>query len=617
MTREPGNHTPIPMEQELQARLAWFISLRWFAGAGIIVATFLVSLIILPELPVKPLYAVGLFVLLYNLAFCLYLSRTGGFEFHTRQFILTQIGLDWASLMIVMFFSGGIRSPTSILLVFHLFIGAILLSRRACFLLTGCAVIILGVLAVLEETKIIFPPSFQETQQLTLMAPFTPHAIWFGISSFLAVTAYLATSITVRLREREKALFASEQALQNVNHDLEALYHLGRVVNSKLDIEQVLGMIAENATILLGMKACFIRLLDKSKANLSIAAAYGFSEAYQNKGPVKVGQSEVDLEALQGRVVQVLEVGDDYRFIYRQEARKEGLRSMLCVPVESMSGVLGIIRVYSAEPHLFTDHEQKLLSNMANLGAVAIENARSYSELQNLNKEKVWFARMTHHQLRSPLAAIQGVIDALPYAGTLNDKQVELITRARRRIRDVFDLIKDFLDLAAAQRLREPKTEKTVLLTTVLQKAIETARDNAHSKKINLVIDIQPQLQLTIDPEDLERIFSNLLGNAVKYTPTGGHVTFHASRSDEGVVTTVSDSGIGIAPEDMDNIFTGFFRTKEAKASGEIGTGLGLSIVKTLVDRLGGYLSVQSQPGHGTTFTVIFPETVTVRHTNA
>ena len=101
----------------------------------------------------------------------------------------------------------------------------------------------------------------------------------------------------------------------------------------------------------------------------------------------------------------------------------------------------------------FGEQEEHLLLNLANLGAVAIENARAYGDLQRLDDERVWFARTTHHQLRAPLAAVQGTIDALGFAGPLTATQQDLVSRARRRIQDAFDTIRDLLDLAAPQRV--------------------------------------------------------------------------------------------------------------------------------------------------------------------
>jgi signal transduction histidine kinase len=389
---------------------------------------------------------------------------------------------------------------------------------------------------------------------------------------------------------------------------MEALYQLGQSVHATLDFKETLELIAENGARLMGMKACFIRLFDDSGKKLYIGGSYGLSEDYINKGPVEIDKSLIDKETLAGVVVQVLEVAEDPRFQYREEAKKEGLRSVLCVPVSAGSRVLGVIRVYTDHPHHFSEREQQLLLNLANLGATAIENARSYSDLKALNEQRVWFARMTHHQLRTPLAAIRAILDALPYAGSLNAKQQDFIDRGRRRLQDSFDMIRDLLDMAAAQRPGEELEPEMVDLSEALTRAIESARERARAKGVTFNLNVLDQsVSVSGNSADINRIFSNLLDNAVKYTSEGGKVDFNLTLDGEILRADVRDTGIGIPESEQERIFEGFYRTQEAKASGEIGTGLGLSIVKRLVERWGWGLFLESQPGEGTVFSVTFP----------
>jgi signal transduction histidine kinase len=214
---------------------------------------------------------------------------------------------------------------------------------------------------------------------------------------------------------------------------------------------------------------------------------------------------------------------------------------------------------------------------------------------------------MTHHQLRSPLAAVQSAVAALSFAGALSETQQDLVARAKRRIQDAFDMIRDLLDLAAAQRIEEPASLPPVQLEESLMHVIEAVQERARAKGLELIESVDlDEGRVRAAPADLERIFSNLLDNAIKYTARGS-VSIHASRCPEGLEVAVQDTGIGIAKEDLARVFVGFYRSAAAKATGEVGTGLGLSIVQTLVARLGGTLTVDSQPGKGTTFTVHLP----------
>jgi signal transduction histidine kinase len=599
----------IPIERELQERLAWFIRLRWLAAAGIFVGAFAAGWIDHLGVSLVPVYLVGVAVIVYNILFCRYFLRAGP-KGHAlgRNFIYLQIGLDWLALVFVVHFTGGIRSPVTLAFALHVIIGAILLSRRSCYILATFAVSLIGIVAAIEGLDIW--PLSRSSRLLAdpVRGIASPFNLWVANAVFFAIIAYLATSITRRLREKEGVLFSSERALDRAYREMEALYQIGQILNSTLEMGEVLSLIAENAARLMGMKACFIRLLDPSGERLFVGGSYGLSQAYIDKGPVDLDKSPIDREALGHDVVQVLEVGDDTRFQYREEAKREGIRSALCAPVTAKNRALGVIRVYSAEPHHFSEQEQTLLKNIANLGALAIVNARAFAELKTLSDHRVWLTRVTHHQLRAPLAAIQGIMDALPYAGELTGKQKELLERGSRRVKDALDMIRDLLDLAAAQRPLEEGAVEDVQLSQALQKVIETARESARGKEVEFsTVIAPPDIVVQAQAADLERIFSNLLDNAVKYTPGGGRVCLEILGEDRCVRAVVSDTGIGIETRDQGRIFDGFYRTQAAKQTGEMGTGLGLSIVKRLVDRYGGRMKLESAPGKGARFTITLP----------
>ncbi|NKB67557.1 MAG: hypothetical protein GKR89_10880 [Candidatus Latescibacteria bacterium] len=232
---------------------------------------------------------------------------------------------------------------------------------------------------------------------------------------------------------------------------------------------------------------------------------------------------------------------------------------------------------------------------------------QAYGEIQALSDERSWFARTTHHQLRAPLAAIGSALDALAYAGPLAAKQGELIGRARRRVDEGLDTIRDLLDLAAAQRSGASLEAEAVDLRVCLQKAAVVADERAVLEGVELDVDLAPVLAVWADAGDMRRIFDNLLDNAVKYSPAGGRVELTATRAGGQARIAVSDTGIGIDPADQEAIFRGFYRTAAAKASGAVGSGLGLSIARQLAQRWGGGLEVQSAPNQGSCFTVVLP----------
>jgi signal transduction histidine kinase len=583
----------LPLDRELQERLQWLTRLRWVASAAILAAILAGPRILGAPVPPVPLLAVSLTLMSYNLVLQrnrLWIASTPA---RTRKAVYLQAGLDWIALTVTVYLTGGIASPVCLVYAFHLIIGAILLSRGACYLLTCAASVLLLTLAWMT-------PADAEPDRFR---------IWIVLTLFFFVTTWLANSITGRLREKEDALSRSTHALNRSWQEMESLYNIGQLVNSTLDLEEVLGLIAEQTARLFGVKGCFVRIFDRSGTTLSIGGSYGLSKAYIDKGPVEVGKSWVDHEVLQGRTIQVADVTEDLRFQYREEARREGLRSMLSCPMRAKGRTLGVLRIYTAAPRVFTEPEEKLLVNLANLCALALQNARSFGELQAVDKERVWFARMTHHQLRSPLAAVQGAIDALPYAGPLSDAQKDLVARMKRRIQDSFDTIRDLLDTAAAQRFLEEEkgAVRPVRPAEALRRTLDTAREQARAKGLEFVEEPGGEgLAVLADPGDLEKIFSNLLGNAVNYT-SAGRIVFGMRPVDGWAEFRVEDTGMGIAAEDRERIFESFYRSPAARASGAVGTGLGLSIVSRLVRRLDGVVTVESEPGKGSRFTVMLP----------
>ncbi len=605
MEQATANGRELPIERELQERLGWLVRIRWFAGLGLVTGSIVGLPLLEFPVPYPLLTVVGVAVLGYNEILFLFGERVAETLGSRQRAVHVQIALDWLALAATVALTGCIRSPATVGFVFHLIIGAILLSRGTCYLLAAAAA---GLTAVLGAFTTPLVPVAQDPLVVVLEGSSASVAeLWVALSFLFAGTTYLATSITAQLRRKEAELAASEHSLDQAYRGMQSLHEIGQVVNSSLDLEEVLALIAEHATRLLRARATAIRLLDRHGRTLVVGGSFGLSRDYVDKGPVEVGRSGVDAEALEGGIVEIRDVGADPRFQYPEEARREGLCSMLCCPMRAKNRTLGVIRVYTGEPRDFDEEDHRLLLNLANLGAVAIENARSYGDLQALDNERVWFARTTHHQLRSPLAAVQSALDAFTFAGPATDAQKDLLARARRRIQDAFDLIRDLLDLAAAQRIEGREAPEAVRLDFALERTLGTIRERCRAKGLAFDLDLDvADWRVPAEPADLERIFANLLDNAVKYTREG-RVTCRASAREGWLEAVVEDSGIGIEPADLDRVFDSFFRSASAKATGEIGTGLGLAIVRQLVGKLGGRVAVDSTPGRGTRFTLRLP----------
>jgi signal transduction histidine kinase len=193
-------------------------------------------------------------------------------------------------------------------------------------------------------------------------------------------------------------------------------------------------------------------------------------------------------------------------------------------------------------------------------------------------------------------------------AGELTESQQDIINRIEARLDHLQGLINDLLALAASKTpdLQDPATR--LPLQSSLKSCVERWRPQAEEKNITLTYSGPPEILAVRGTEEgLCRIFDNLIGNAVKYTPAGGTVTVRGVERMGNVVITVADTGIGIPAEDLPKLWEEFYRASNARGSSIPGTGLGLSIVKRLVEAMGGTVGVRSEEGVGTTFKVTLP----------
>ncbi len=160
--------------------------------------------------------------------------------------------------------------------------------------------------------------------------------------------------------------------------EVRALYAITSAISGRSNQQEVLSTMLENTCRELHYKAATVRLLDEERQTLNLKAAYGLSEAYLSKGEVEVSQSRIDQAALRGERVTLVDVQKDARFQYSAAAAQEGLASALVVPLTLQDGIIGVLRVYTDEPHTFTPQEQDFLEAVANLGAQAIQRSRLY-----------------------------------------------------------------------------------------------------------------------------------------------------------------------------------------------------------------------------------------------
>ena len=604
-----------PVEEELVGRVAWQIQLRWIAAAGVLVAAWFATSVLDIPLPRAPLYGVGLAIFVYNAAFWLYLRRldqesvseAGAFD----RFAKVQASLDWLAMILLVHFSGGIESPLLFYFFFHLIIASILLSPRACYFFASLAALAVSGLAALEYSGLIphVPLGFAGAGRYQDGLYIASVLFFFTTSLFIAV--YLATSVTINLRRKDEALLNLQGQLSSAYQRIQTLYDVTRTVSSTLNLEEVLSLVAKLAADEMKVKACSVGLLSEDGRMVETVSAHGLSNGFLASGPVEVQESALARQTLLGgRPTIVSEVAGDPRLDDASELQAEGIRSVLCVPLVIQGKAEGLVCVYDGAPGRFGERDADFLSALASEGATAVINARAYHALEMADRAKSDFVRMVTHELRSPLAAVQSMLKLMDqgYVGPLSEPQQDLIQRSQRRIEFLLALVRDLLELAAGkmERIKGEKTE--VAISELIREAAEVMQATAVEKGLDYQVEI-PDEPLVMDgvEEGLERAFTNLINNAVKYTPPGGSVAVRAWQEDGWMKFEVSDTGIGIPAEALPRLFSEFYRARNAKAIEMEGTGLGLAIVKDVIEQHGGKITVQSVEGKGSMFSVSLP----------
>jgi len=260
-----------------------------------------------------------------------------------------------------------------------------------------------------------------------------------------------------------------------------------------------------------------------------------------------------------------------------------------------------------------------LLTTFADQAVIAIENVRLFDEIQDKNRQlqqasenKSQFVSSMSHELRTPLNAIIGLTDMLVTNAARfgTEKAKEPLQRVHRAGTHLLGLINQVLDLSKIEAGKLELNPQTVQLRALINEVIDTARQLAEQNKNRLVVDAQENLgALTVDPMRLRQILLNLLSNACKFTKEG-EVRLRARRVANGgrwVELAIADTGIGMTPEQQAKLFEEFSQADATTAQRFGGTGLGLAITRKLARMMGGDVTVTSEPGKGSVFTVRLP----------
>jgi signal transduction histidine kinase/CheY-like chemotaxis protein len=312
--------------------------------------------------------------------------------------------------------------------------------------------------------------------------------------------------------------------------------------------------------------------------------------------------------ALEKRTVQVEDVLVDPDYSFYEAQKLGGFRTLLGVPMLFEGEPIGVLTVWRTRIDPFADDEVELISTFAAQGAIAIQQMKQKTELMIASDHKSEFLKHMSHELRTPLNSIIGFSQIL-----LDSEYGELTPKQRKHVTHIFNsghlqlrLVNDVLDLTKYDFANAPLEQETFALKGVLEEALALVDVQASQKQQTLTLEVEPEeLEVSADRLRITQVAVNLLSNANKATPSGGRIDVIAREVDSCVEISVTDTGEGIPAELQERIFEVFYRLPGAKP--REGYGIGLPLSRLLVERHGGRLSVESEPGEGSTFRFTLP----------
>lgn len=409
----------------------------------------------------------------------------------------------------------------------------------------------------------------------------------------LEVLAAFAAQAAVAL-DNARLYSETDAELQARLEELRILQWIDRQLNEKLDLQAAMKLTLEWSSRLCDAQSASMGFLDREAGVISLVANYGEENEFSQTP---------QLPLTHPLIAQVLEMESAALQLSPTGASPH---TTLCVPVRRENNIIGVVLFSANRADAFDVDAQELVSRMADRAAIAIENARLYDAVKAADKTKSEFVGFVAHELKVPMTSISGYASLLGIVGQLSEKQQEFVKTIQNNVQRMRMLVDDLNDITRIETGQLRMAIEPVKLSEVVEQVKTDVMAQITERNHTFVEEIEVNLPLiSADSSRVLQILLNLLSNAYKYTPNGGKITLSAKRDGEKVSVSVKDTGVGIAPEDLQKLGTKFFRTSNTLE--QPGWGLGFAITRNLIDLMEGELTIESEVGVGSTFTFTLP----------